>query len=285
MKKELLNKPNQLISLVPERSITVTQRKAYNSFLKYAQNKLKFEDYKKNTFKIPCSFLHEKANLKNKNHEYIYEELKLLMKVTVEILNKDNPNNWKAFTLLSYIEKKDNFYYYELNHFIIRALKEQEYFTPLNLMIIKTLNSQYSIIFYELSIRYQKYKIPKMSIEEVRELTNTTDDYKRFYDFRKYVLDTACEEISEKTDIILSYQTEKRGRKIAYIDFKIEKKIEQNTIPIKTPAQKEYSPEVLDLFKLLPPLEQVASNKRELAKLLTDHSFRYLKADILYAKN
>ncbi|OCL28758.1 hypothetical protein U472_00110 [Orenia metallireducens] len=283
MKKEMLNKPNQLISIVPEQKVTTTQRKAYNSFLKYAQRKLKFEDYKENIFKIPYSELHKRANLKNKNTEYIYQELEGLMKTTVKIVDKENPDNWKAFTLLSYIERKDNFYYYELNHFIINALKEQQFFTPLNLMMIKSLDSQYSIIFYELAIRYQKYKIPKMSIEEVRKLTNTKSEYKRFYNFRKRVLDVACEEISKKTDIKLSYITEKRGRRIAFIDFKIERKKEEIPVEIKVKEQ-EYSAEVLGLFNLLPKVEQVESNKRELAKLLEEHSFRYLKADIEYAK-
>ena len=281
MKKEMLNKPNQLISIIPEQKVTTTQRKAYNSFLKYAQRKLKFEDYKENIFKIPYNELHKRANLKNKNTEYIYQELEGLMKTTVKIVDKENPYNWKAFTLLSYIERKDDFYYYELNHFIINALKEQRFFTPLNLMMIKSFDSQYSIIFYELAIRYQKYKIPKMSIEEVRKLTNTESEYKRFYNFRRRVLDVACEEISEKTDIKLSYSTEKRGRRIAFIDFKIERKELPRSIEVK---EQTYSSEVLELFQLLPSLEQVESNKRELDQLLKEHTIRYLKADINYAK-
>jgi len=124
-----------------------------------------------------------------------------------------------------------------------------------------------------------------MSIEEVRKLTNTEDEYNRFYDFRRRVLDTACEEISEKTDIVLSYKTEKKGRRIAFIDFEIEKKEELSVkLEAKVKEPEEYSPETLELFNLLPKAEQVESNKRELAQLLAEHSFRYLKADIDYTK-
>jgi hypothetical protein len=225
LNKEKLNKPNELINIITDKSISLTQRKAYNVFLKYAQNLLKFEEYKDNVFKIECSMLHKNANINNKNLEYVYkEELENLMTTVVEIVDKDNPKNWKAFTLLSYIEKKDNYYYYELNQFIIHSLIEQNFFTPLNLIIINSLSSQYSIILYELAIRYQKYKIPKMTVEEVRNITHTQKEYKRFYDFKKYVLDTACKEISEKTDIMLSYITEKKGRKISHIDFSIKSK-------------------------------------------------------------
>ncbi|MBN2837189.1 MAG: replication initiation protein [Fusobacteriaceae bacterium] len=225
MNKEKLNKPNELISIITDKSISLTQRKAYNIFLKYAQNLLKFEDYKDNVFKIECSLLHKNANINNKNLDYVYkEELENLMTTVVEIVDKDNPKNWKAFTLLSYIEKKDNYYYYELNQFIIHSLIEQNFFTPLNLIIINSLSSQYSIILYELAIRYQKYKIPKMTVEEIRNITHTQKEYKRFYDLKKYVLDAACKEISEKTDIILSYTTEKKGRRISHIDFSIQSK-------------------------------------------------------------
>jgi plasmid replication initiation protein len=187
--------------------------------------------------------------------------------------------------LLSSIERTDDDYYeFELNNHIINSLKNQTFFAPLDLMIINSLASQYSIIFYELAIQYKKYKIPKMKTEEVRRITNTQDIYKQFYDFRKRVLDIACEEISEKTDIILTYKTEKIGRRIAFIDFEIEKKEIPIKLETKVEEPEKYSAETLDLFELLPKGEQVESNKRELAKLLAGHTFRYLKADIDYTK-
>ncbi|OQY07715.1 MAG: hypothetical protein B6I28_05385 [Fusobacteriia bacterium 4572_132] len=291
IKKEILNKPNELISLNSKQAISLTQRKAYNNFLKYAQNEIKFNEYKGNTFTIPCFTLHRNANIKNKNIEYVYEkELENLMTTSVKIEDKDNPKNWKAFTLLSYIEKKDENYYYELNQFIINALKEQTFFTTLDLITINSFSSQYSIIFYELAIRYQKYKIPKLSIEKVRELTNTKNEYKRIEAFKRRVLDIACKEISEKTDIILTYTTEKIGRKIAFIDFKIEKKEEFQKIEqlknkkIVTEKIEKYSEEIIELFELLPKYEQVEIRKKEIKKLLEKHSFEMLKADIEYCK-
>lgn len=146
------------------------------------------------------------------------------METTIKIKDKNNPKNWKAFTLLSYIEKKEDYYYYELNNFILTALKEQDFFTPLNLLTINSLTSHYSIILYEIAIRYHKVKIPRMTLEEIRELTNTEDKYKETKDFTKFVLDIACKEISEKTDINLTYTSKRTGRRISHIDFTIEKK-------------------------------------------------------------
>jgi len=125
-----------------------------------------------------------------------------------------------------------------------------------------------------------------MSIEKVREITNTQEKYSRFEAFRRRVLDSACEEISEKTDIILTYKTEKKGRRIAFIDFEVKKK-HKGLVEIETKEKKEikeYSKQVLELFELLPVEEQVASNKEILSKLLNKYDFKLIKSDINYAK-
>jgi len=290
MTNKILNKPNQLISILPEKSINLIQQKSYNIFLRNAQRKVKFSDKYKSVdkekryiFKIPCKELKQKAGLGKKYYKEIKEELKKLIQIIVEVVDSENKENWAAFSLLESIEKIDDIFEYSLNWRIIKALKEHNFFTSLDLMQIRELKSKYSVVLYELAIRYQKYKIPKMSIEELRKRTGTENKYKQFYNFRRRVLDVACEEISEKTDINLFYSTEKRGRRIAFIDFKIEKKPEElpRSIEVKEQA---YSSEVLELFQLLPNLEQVESNKKELDNLLKDHSLKYLKADIDYAK-
>ena len=292
MKKEILNKPNQLISILPEKSVSLVQQKSFNIFLRNAQQIVKFSDAEKYKnidkemryiFRIHCKELKEKAGLDKQDYKYIKCELEKLMKIVINVIDKENKDNWSMFHLLERVEKEEDFFEYSLDWFIVKALKEHDFFTSLDLMQIRELKSKYSVVFYELAIRYQKYKIPKMSIDELRKRTNTENKYKQFYDFRKRVLDVACEEITEKTDIKLSYSTEKRGRRIAFIDFKIEKKPEElpRSIEVKEQA---YSSEVLELFQLLPSLEQVESNKRELDQLLKEHTIRYLKADINYAK-
>lgn len=222
---EVLNKPNQLISLKSRDKITAIQKKAYNIFLKNAQNIVKFQnEFDGVNFKINANELYEKSGILKKDDNYLKKEMENLMRIIVNVTSKDNKEDWEAFPLLRYIKKKGETYEYKLDETIIEALKNQSFFTPLNLLIIGSLSSQYSVIFYELAIRYKKYKIPKMTLDEVKELTGTRNQYKAIKDFRKRVLDIACEEISEKTDIILSYKTERLGRRVAYVDFKISKK-------------------------------------------------------------
>ncbi|OCL28587.1 hypothetical protein U472_00525 [Orenia metallireducens] len=296
MKREILNKPNQLIGLKTTEVITATQRKIYNVFLKTAQQEVKFgilknkdiDEDKTYWFEIDYDIAHNIAGANNKNLNYIEDEMKRLIKIMVEITDKKNGTWEDAFSLLPRIKKEGKKYKFMLIGNIVKALREQNYFTHLDLMRIQNLSSQYSVILYELAIKYQKVEIPKMSIEKFREITNTENKYSTMKGLRRRVLNPACEEISEKTDIILDYKTEKKGRRIAYIKFKLERKNDESisNIEEKKVKNKEqiYSQQVLELFQLLPSLEQVEANKRELAKLLKEHSLKYLKADIDYTK-
>ncbi len=292
---ENLNKPNQLIALKSNQKITVLQKKSYNILLKNAQTQIKFNEMKVSKdgaydFEIDCNKLHEMAGIKKKDLIYIEKEIENLMGIIATVRNNDNKKNWTKFSLLPKIEKTDNKYKYMLIGDIAKALEEQSFFTTLNLLTMKSLSSQYSVVFYELAVRYEKYKIPKMTIQEIREITQTTNEYSRFEAFRRRVLDVACNEISEKTDIILTYETIKTGRNISHIDFKIEQKEQFETVENEEKIeiieeQKEYNGAVIELFNLLPEKEKIEKRKFEIAQLLQEHSVEYLKADIKYCNN
>lgn len=68
----------------------------------------------------------------------------------------------------------------ELPRTIRESIVNNDYYTAIDMLTIRSLSGKYSIILYEVALRYEKVKIPKMSIEEFRELTGTTDCYKDF---------------------------------------------------------------------------------------------------------
>ena len=115
-------------------------------------------------------------------------------------------------------------------------------FTKYALSEIMELNSKYSIILYKwLSMNYnqyehysnkggrraeqvESYRNPSISVKELREITDTVNEYKEIYDFEKRVLKNAIEEINEHTSFNVSYEKIKKGRSIDSIVFHIEKK-------------------------------------------------------------
>ncbi|QCZ47281.1 RepB family plasmid replication initiator protein [Levilactobacillus brevis] len=115
-------------------------------------------------------------------------------------------------------------------------------FTQHALSDIAELNSKYSIILYRwLSMNYNQYehysvkggrraeqveayRNPSISIRELREMTDTINDYKRFTHFETRVLKEPLEEINEHTSFNVSYDKIKKGRSIDSIVFHITKK-------------------------------------------------------------
>ncbi|MFK5276465.1 RepB family plasmid replication initiator protein [Lactococcus lactis] len=146
-------------------------------------------------------------------------------------------------------------------------------FTQHALSDIAELNSKYSIILYRwLSMNYNQYehysvkggrreeqveayRNPSISIRELREMTDTINDYKRFTHFETRVLKEPLEEINEHTSFNVSYDKIKKGRSIDSIVFHITKKPvarndfykleEQDPIYLQDKANKEQAEELL----------------------------------------
>ena len=115
-------------------------------------------------------------------------------------------------------------------------------FTQYKISELQKLNSKYSIILYRwLSMNYNQYehysykggrreeqveayRNPSISIRELREMTDTVNDYERFQSLETWVLKKPLEEINEHTSFNLTYDKVKKGRSIDSIVFHITKK-------------------------------------------------------------
>ena len=115
-------------------------------------------------------------------------------------------------------------------------------FTQYALSDVMELNSKYSIILYKwLSMNYNQYehysykggrreeqvaayRNPTISIRELREMTDTVQDYPRFTNFESYILKNSLKEINAHTHFNVTYDKIKKGRSIDRTVFHIEKK-------------------------------------------------------------
>lgn len=97
----------------------------------------------------------------------------------------------------------------------------QKHFTSYELLYTLAMRSQYSIRLYEIlkSYAYQKNKI--FDIEDLKR-TLSAENYIRFPDFKRYVLDIAIREINELSDLTIGYELTKESRRYAKINFSIQ---------------------------------------------------------------
>ena len=132
-------------------------------------------------------------------------------------------------------------------------------FTQHALSDIAELNSKYSIILYRwLSMNYNQYehysnkggrrveqveayRNPTISMEELRIMTDTVNEYIYFRNFEKRILKNSIEEITEHTSFNVTYDKIKKGRSIDSIVFHITKKrrADDNSYKLEDKTYKE----------------------------------------------
>ena len=121
-------------------------------------------------------------------------------------------------------------------------------FTQYALTDVMELNSKYSIIIYKwLCMHFnqyehyqnkggrrhnqlEEYRNPSIPMNELRVLTDTVTEYKRFTHFETRILKTAIQEINHHTHFDVTYDKIKKGRTIDSIQFHISKKAKPQEI-------------------------------------------------------
>lgn len=101
-------------------------------------------------------------------------------------------------------------------------LQIKEKYTKASLEDLLILKSIYAIRIYELLKQYESIGERIISVVKLRECCGIRQDqYKKYNDFKKKVLDISKREINEKTDLLISYEEVKTSRKITSINFTI----------------------------------------------------------------
>ena len=129
---------------------------------------------------------------------------------------------------------------------LITRLEEQ--FTKYEIQQISNLTSAYAVRLYEILIAWRSTgKTPLITLYDFRQKIGVLDtEYKRMYDFKKYVLDIALKQVNEHTDITVKVEQHKTGRSITGFSFSFkQKKLATQSVGSKR------DPNTLDLFSTI----------------------------------
>jgi len=280
LSKELIVKHNKLIEA--NYKLTLQEQKLILTLAREITKEDK--DFKE------CSFtVEELSRTLELNKKGYYSELKEITKslisrvIQIEEHDGSLQINWlssakyyknKGIVELSFDKK--------LKPYLLQLGK---HFTKLEFSKIVKLNSVYAIRIYELCKQYQKIKERTIELKELRIMLGIVKtEYKLYGHFKDKVLKIAEREINEKTDINISFEEIKTGRKVTSIKFNIEKKEKQvKQIETSETKEKKYSEEVESLFCMIKKIEQVETIKDLINKLLKKHNKDYIKSNILYS--
>ncbi|MEE3451293.1 MAG: replication initiation protein [Acutalibacteraceae bacterium] len=121
-------------------------------------------------------------------------------------------------------------------------------YTQYKLFYILTMKSEYTVRIYELLKSVAGKTNWNFKIEQLKKLLMCDTKYKQFGHFKARVIDTAVNEINEKTDINVSYELFRYGggREYTDIEFTIETKEQDDLLRVNREITAELNRDQID---------------------------------------
>lgn len=216
---QLVVKHNDLIQK-SKYNLTATQQK----LIAYVISLIKPTDFEFQRYEISVADFCQLCGI-DKNHFYLEfkETIDDIDNKAIWIETEEKTFKFRWFLKAEYINKKGKVRLIlddDIKKYLIAL---QETFTQYELINILALKSKYSIRLYELFKSYAFQKEKTLKIDALKETLLATH-YTNFKDFRNRVLEKAITEINYYTDLEVSYEPIKKGRRVEAISFSIKRK-------------------------------------------------------------
>ena len=95
----------------------------------------------------------------------------------------------------------------------------QNRFTTYKLRHIAELQSGHSIRLYELLMRFNSTSERVIHLSDFKSALGLSNKYPQFKELNKFVIKPAVEELNKRSDLIIKYETIKKGRSVAALSF------------------------------------------------------------------
>jgi plasmid replication initiation protein len=231
MKSQVIKHSSAIQIGSSEGEISLIQRKAYNVLLAHAYDDL----LKKQSHRMPISDLCRYLNFDSNNTQHLKNALRGLVKTTVEwnILGADRKQEWGAAAMLAEVKIKDGFCHWEYASTLKKLLYSPSIYARINLQLQNRISSKYSLILYENIFFYYRAgdgfgETPWVEVTTLRKLLCLKKgEYRQFKTFNNAVIKKSVDEINEKTDLQVTVEYKRSGRKVASIKFYVKLKNDQ----------------------------------------------------------
>jgi len=185
---------------------------------------------KDNCFTVTAKEFAKTFEVDEKN---VYREIEKTTKLLAERwirVNKSYKHNKRQFRWVYGIEYHDQEGKVTLGFspWLIPYLTELSgEFTKIKLHQLATLKSIYSIRLLEFITQFKSTGWLLMTLDEFKDRLEIKNEYARFYDLKKRVLDVAVEELQEKANLNISWKAIKEKKIIKRLEFHFAEKKER----------------------------------------------------------
>ena len=261
-------------------NITHLQRRAWNVLLANAYDELP----NKEIHRVSVAELTEKLGFTSRNQDHLKEMLKALTECLVEwnTLGKDKKQVWGVAALLASAEIEKGICTYAFAPHLRLKLYNPRVYAKLNLRLQNRFSDRHALILWEVCFDYfdtaRSYgETPFIPLEKFRELMGVADDkYPAFKTLNQYVIKPAVKEINTLTNFVVEVEQKRKGRKVAFLKFKISRLREISSVE---PTQESLFPDIEDLPPVANALVQAGVARRKALKI-ADQEWEVVDADV-----
>ncbi|HLB42218.1 MAG TPA: replication initiation protein [Gammaproteobacteria bacterium] len=235
-------------------SLSLLQRKITNALLYHAYQELMLKNEHEITVKQLCRLIGYKGN----NHAAIKEALKGLITTVIEwnlIDDETGLENWTASSMIASVSLEGPLCYYAYSPRMKQLLHSPSMFGKIDLVIQSQFRSSYGLALYENCTRYRGLPHTRwLDTNLFRKLMGVPPDkYEIFRDFKRRVLDKSVDEVNTYSDLVISPEFIREGRKVVRIRFKLKERAKKARLGNRPPLATFTSPlieKLLHTFQL-----------------------------------
>jgi len=146
-----------------------------------------------------------------------------IMKKTIHLRKvlSDGTIEFEMINIIPYAKYKNGVLEFDLNYAVIPYLTEiNKNFTEYQLHYLLAITSASAIKLYKLLYQYKKFGKRTFSIIDLKEQFGLGEKYAQYKNFKQKVIEPSIKQINTFTDLIVSYEEEKIGRKVDKLEFK-----------------------------------------------------------------
>jgi hypothetical protein len=208
--------------------LTCTQRKCWNTMLYFAYPFLKEKD----EFEANLNQVKYFCGYRNNNLDDFKKLILEMQGITIhgDLFNKLD-EDWSSIQLIGDVAfTKSKTIRWNYSRTMRQFLMSPRIYARLNMDIQRVISGKYALPLWECFVDQlgarRKVALIKINLELLRQiLPIQPGQYGAFKDLKRYVIVPAVKEINQQSDILITDITYVRaGRKVARIDFKVEKK-------------------------------------------------------------
>lgn len=212
-------------------TLSLLQRKITNALLYHAYKELMLKEEHEITVKQLCRLIGYHGN----NHAVIKEALKGLISTVIEwnvINDSTGEENWTASSIIASVSLEGPICYYAYLPRMKQLLHSPSMFGKIDLVIQSKFRSSYGLALYENCIRYRGLPQTKwFEIELFKKLMGVPPGkYEIFRDFKRRVLDKAIDEVNSYSDLIITSEFVREGRRVVKIRFTLKERAKKTRL-------------------------------------------------------